>query len=178
MLARPLHGSFSVDEAKALVESFGCHSTFLFGDPRGQSDGYRLDGLVGIDVEASENTWPTLHRSINDAARQLGEGPPGLVAVHYADPVDDFDTILPRQLPLPVAMACVLAEHPHVAGVLISAEPSYALPGDMQPGEVRIFLADERVPLDFPLRTVAVTFPLDRIEAAVRQAGHLWPPSL
>src|SRR5215204_1396009 len=51
-----------------------------FGDPRGENEGYRLDGLVGIDVQASENTWPTLHRSINDAAKQLRRGPPGLVA--------------------------------------------------------------------------------------------------
>jgi hypothetical protein len=101
-----------------------------------------------------------------------------LVAVHYADPVDNLDAVLPSQLPLPVAMACVLIEHPQLAGVLVSSEPSYARPGDVQPGQVRTFLADERVPLDFPLRAVAASFPLDRIEAAVREAGHPWPPTL
>jgi len=37
----------------------------------------------------------SLLRSIKEGARQMGNGPPGIVAIYYADPVRDFEALCP-----------------------------------------------------------------------------------
>lgn len=167
MLARPLRGSFAVHEARGVLEGFGAHTTLLLGEPSGDGRTYRLDAVVAIDVRASENSRRTLPESIKAAAKQLANGPPGLVAVHYVDPASDLDALLPSQLPFATAVADTLIKHPQLAGALVSSEPMYALPGDVQPGPAWTFLADDRIPADFPLRDAATVLDVPRITAAV-----------
>jgi hypothetical protein len=143
--ARSIGGTFSPLEAEDTLEPFGLHNGMLIGEPVGDGDRQRIDAVVGIVADPSEKPWRSLSESIRAAANQLKGGPPGLVAVHYSDPVSDFQNLAP--LPLSAALGQLIEPWPHVAGVLLSSEPDFQFRG----GTVRAHFNLSRLPADFPV---------------------------
>jgi hypothetical protein len=86
-----------------------------------------------------------LRQSIQRAADQLQGGPPGLAAVHYSDPVRDFQDLAPVRLSL--ALGQLIEPWPHVAGVLLSSEPDFQFGG----GNIRAHFNLKGLPADFPV---------------------------
>jgi hypothetical protein len=149
--ARRLSGEFSRDEAEEVVAEAKLHIAQLIGEPTESEGKYRLEGIVGLDVDPIEHPWRSLRESILSAAKQLKDGSPGIVAVHYADVIDDPETLFPGQIPLRQFAHAHLGEFPQVAGILVSWEPDYAFPGASEPGQVRGYFDSTRLPPGFPL---------------------------
>ena len=119
----------------------------LIGAPAG--DGYqRIDGVVGLDAMPREQPWRSLRESIKDAARQLEGGPPGLIAIHFTDPVEDWDALSPG--PMAASVMPLIETWPHVAGVLLSSEIDAYLQSEAATQPIRAFFDSSRLPPGFP----------------------------
>ena len=81
-------------------------------------------------------------------ARQLRGGPPGIVAIHYADPVSDFEVLRPGSEPMFLVIAKLQHPLPHLGAIMLSAEPDLQLPGSGGPGEVHSYVNENIIPGD------------------------------
>lgn len=148
----PLAGTTTVAEARVNLAKHGFHLTMGIWEPESNGDAYDAVVVVGIDAEPEENPWDSLESSIKDGAKQLRGGPPGIVAVHYQDPLNDFEQLRPSPEPMRVHIGRILESLPHVGAVILSSEPDLQLPGAGDPGRARIYSGREwRFPADFSL---------------------------
>ncbi len=74
------------------------------------------------------------------------------MAIHYSDPLADFEQLRPGVEPMKVQIRRILEKLPHVGAVMLSMEPGLQLPGSGGTGHARIYTRkDSRFPADFPL---------------------------
>ncbi len=147
-----LKGNFTIDSAGNYLASCGFHLVMGIAAPEGNSGRYEAVVVVGIDAKPDENPWRSLKDSVRDGARQLEGGPPGIVAIHYVDPISDFEQLRPGREPMRVTMGKMLRTLPHVGAVMLSSEPDLQLPGAGGPGHCRFYHGNEwHFPTDFPL---------------------------
>ena len=149
----PLSGSFTAEQARSYLRSFDFHLGMVIGEPRAGTVGYEANLMVGIDARPNETrrVWRSLRDSIVFAARQLEGGPPGIVAVHYADPIPEFEALRPGDAHMLQEIARIVHTLPHVAAVMLSCEPDLQLPGARGAGTVRAYVDGSRLPADFPM---------------------------
>ncbi len=150
----PLSDKITESELENYLSSFNFHTGMVIGDPTPNASSYTVDAVVGIDGRPHENrrTWRSLHNSITDAARQLEGGPPGIIAIHYADAVDDFESLRPGSRPMRAVIGEMLDSLPHVGAVVLSSEPDLQIPGTNSSAPASIFYGRKwPFPTDFPL---------------------------
>ena len=143
---RMIEGIFTQEEARTFLESHEFHVQLLIGIPSSDDASYEPIVAVGIDSDPSEMPWRSLSDSINEAADQLEGGQPGIIAVHYADHLRDFESIRPGSQPLKFYIFEKTRELPHVAAVVPSSEPDLQLPGSGEPGRARVYGFWTRLP--------------------------------
>ncbi len=92
-----LSGHFTAESVEKYLSSFQFHIGMVIGDPSLNGIGYKVDVVVGIDANPDDalRSFRSLRESIKEGANQLKEGPPGIVAIHYADPITDFEGLSP-----------------------------------------------------------------------------------
>jgi hypothetical protein len=114
----------------------------VIGDPAPDGIGYNVDAVVGIDANPQDKwrSWKSLRYSIRRGANQLVSGPSGIVAVHYADPVPDFETLRPSSKPMLEEVARLMEQYQYLKAVILSSEPDLQLPHSMGPGNVRAYV--------------------------------------
>ena len=142
LVIKPVNATITVDNAREFLHGFDAYLAFLAGDPTPGGEGFQVDAVDAIVVidshpDEQKKAWTSLNQSINDASRQLKGGPPGIVAVHYVDPVPSFEMLCPEEEPMLFVMTKKIHNSPHIAGVLLSTEPALHLPGQMGPSEAR-----------------------------------------
>ena len=148
----PLGGTTTVADARDKLAEHGFHLTMGIWEPGSEGDAYEAVVVVGIDAKPDEHPWDSLKASIKDGAKQLQGGPPRIVAIHYPDPLNDFEQLRPGPEPMRVHVGRMLETLPHVGAVILSSEPDLQLPGAGSPGQAAIYNGKEwRLPADFPL---------------------------
>jgi hypothetical protein len=145
--SKPLSGQFTVETIQDYLSSFDFHVGMVIGEPAPNRNTYDAIAVVGIEADLQEKPWISLRSSIEKGAKQLKDGKPGIIAIHYADPVRDFETLRPDARPLRVTLGEQLNPRPYVGAVMLSSEPDLQLPGAGDPGQVRIY---HRQPWPFP----------------------------
>jgi len=145
--SQPLSGQFTYNTVQNYLSNFAFHVGMVIGEPARNGTAYNAMAVVGIDANPQERPWNSLRRSIMDGARQLKNGPPGIVAIYYADPVRDFEALRPANEPMKVSISQLLDSHPHVGAVLIASEPDLQLPQKSDSGHVSVYY---RKPWPFP----------------------------
>ena len=145
--SQPLTGQFTVKAIRDYLSTFNFHVGMVIGEPAQNGNGYDVAAVVGIEADPKEKPWESLKRSIERAAKQLKDGPAGIIAIHYADPIEDFETLRPDASSLRITLGELLNPRPHVGAVLLSSEPDLQLPRAGDPGQVRIY---HRQPWPFP----------------------------
>ena len=135
----PLEGTTALAEARNNLAEYGFHLSMGIWEPGSNGDAYQAVVVVGIDAKPEEHPWDSLKASINDGAKQLQGGPPGVVAIHYPDPVTHFEQLRPGRQPMRVHIGRMLETLPHVGAVVLSSEPDLQLPGGGGPGQARIY---------------------------------------
>ena len=143
---RMIEGIFTQEEASVFLESQDFHVQLLIGIPSSDDASYEPIVAVGIDSDPSEMPWRSLSDSINEAADQLEGGQPGIIAVHYADHLNDFESIRPGSQPLKFYIFEKTRDLPHVAAVVLSSEPDLQLPGSGEPGQAQVYGFWTRLP--------------------------------
>ena len=148
----PLSGSSTIDEIRANLSEYGLHQILGIWEPGPEGNRNEAVVVVGIDARPQEHPWDSLKTSLYEGARQLKDGSPGIVAIHYSDPIEEFEDLAPKSKPLRVFIGQLLDNLPKVGAVILSSEPDLQLPGDGRPGQARIYTGRNwRLPPNFPL---------------------------
>ncbi|MBN2186610.1 MAG: hypothetical protein JW732_04065 [Dehalococcoidia bacterium] len=145
--SQPLSGQFTSRSLQNYLSNFAFHVGMVIGEPARSGTAYNAIAVVGIEANPQERPWNSLRRSIMEGARQLKNGPPGIVAIYYADPVRDFEALRPADEPMKVSIGQLLDSHPHVGAVLMASEPDLQLPQTGDSGHVSVYY---RKPWPFP----------------------------
>lgn len=142
--SKPLSGRFTIDSARDYLSRFEFHVGMVIGEPEPDGAGYEVAVVVGIDANPRESVqrFRSLRESVERGATQLRGGPPGIVAVHYADPIRDFEDLRPGSKPMLAEMAALMERHQHVKAVIVSSEPDLQLPQSMGPGKVKAYVKE------------------------------------
>jgi hypothetical protein len=144
---QPLSGQFTVKTIQDYLLRFDFHVGMVIGEPVPNGKIYDVVAVVGIEADLQEKPWNSLLSSIKKGAKQLKGGIPGVIAIHYADPVRDFETLRRDTRPLRSILGELLNPLPHVGAVMLSSEPDLQLPGAGGPGQVCVY---HRQPWPFP----------------------------
>jgi len=139
-------GTFTVDNAGEFLRPYQFKVSLMVFIPQADGENYEPIVAVGLDAHPEESPWNSLQRSIDEASGQLTSGPPGIIAIHYADHVSDVESLRPGPEPLRYTVVPKLETCPHVGAVMISSEPDLQLPGSGAPSEARIYGIWERLP--------------------------------
>lgn len=138
---KPLSERFTVDSIQDCLLSFRFHVGMVIGEPAPNGVDYNTVAVVGIDAKLQESvrSFRSLRGSVKRGARPLEGGIPGIVAVHYSDPVSDFEDLCPGSQPMREEMGRLMDQYPHVAAVMLSSEPDLQFPQSMRPGDVSLY---------------------------------------
>jgi len=141
---KPISGNITVDSARSYLSNFNFHVGMLIGDPSPDGIGFDVDAVIGIDAHPDDSfrSWSSLRQSIKRGANQLIKGSPGIVAIHYADPVTDFEALRPSSQPMIAEMAKIMGSYPNLVAVMLSSEPDLQIPAEKVAGEARSYVKD------------------------------------
>lgn len=145
--SQPLLGQFTVKTIRDYLLSFNFHVGMVIGEPTTGDITYDAVAIVGIEANLKEKPWNSLCSSIEKGAKQLKGGPAGIVAIHYADPISDFETLRPDSRALTATLGRLLSPRSHIGAVILTSEPDLQLPGASGAGWVRIY---HKKPWPFP----------------------------
>jgi len=146
--SQPLSGQFTVATMQDYLSSFNFHIGMVIGEPAPDGAGYNAVAVVVIEANLQEEiAWNSLKSSIMEGAKQLKNGPPGIVAIYYADPVRDFEALSPAPEPMKVSIGQLLDSRPHVGAVIMASEPDLQLPQTSALGHVSVYY---KKPWPFP----------------------------
>jgi len=120
----------------------------IIGEPEPAGNVFNAVAVVGMEAGLNEKrAWYSLQRSIEDGARQLEDGPPGIVSIYYADPVRDFEDLCPVPGQMRVFIGKRIDQYPCVGAVILASEPDLQFPRAGSPGHVKIY---HKKPWPFP----------------------------
>lgn len=141
---KPISGNITFNSARSYLSNFNFHVGMLIGDPSPDGTGFNVDAVVGIDAHPEDNlrSWNSLRQSINRGAKQLMDSSPGIVAIHYADPVLDFEALRPSSQPMIAEMAKIMDRYPHLVAIMLSSEPDLQIPTEKVAGEARSYVKE------------------------------------
>lgn len=143
-----LSGQFTAKTISSYLSSFAFHIGMIIGEPEPTGNVFNADAVVGIEADFNEKiAWYSLLRSIKDGARQLKNGPPGIVTIYYADPVRDFEDLCPVRGRIKVFIGRRIDQYPYVGAVILASEPDLQFPKAGSPGHVSIYY---KKPWPFP----------------------------
>ena len=138
-------------QVQEFISRFDSYHKFVITEPFSNNQCHKPIVVVTIESDPVEKPWNSLNESINAAKRQLKDGPPGIISIHYADPVEDFESIRYGNEPMLLALARKFHKLPYVAGVMLSAEPDLQRPDARGVGPLRTYFQQERLPPKFPM---------------------------
>ena len=138
---KPLSERYTVHSIQDYLSSFRFHVGMVIGEPAPNGVDYNTVVVVGIDAKLQESvrSFRSLRESVKRGAKPLEGGLPGIVAVHYADPVRDFEDLCPSSQPMREEMGRLMDKYPHVAAVMLSSEPDLQLPQSTTLGEAKLY---------------------------------------
>jgi hypothetical protein len=108
---------------------------------------YRPVAVVTVESNPIENPLRPLSSAIGKGVKQFQGDNPGILAIYYTDPVEDFDVLCPSPQTMQLYMSKRLAPYSNVGAVILSSEPDYLGPGGSKVGKTRIYY---RKPWSFP----------------------------
>lgn len=123
------------------------HLRMVISEPEGGSGKYKPVTIVGIESNPIERPLRPLSDAIRVGVSQLQCDKPGILAIYYADPVDDFNALCPSPQTMQLYVSKRLAPFPHVGAVILSSEPDYQGPEGSKAGKTYIYY---RKPWAFP----------------------------
>ncbi|MFC1971177.1 hypothetical protein ACFLV0_04530 [Chloroflexota bacterium] len=123
------------------------HLRMVISEPEGGSGEYKPVAIVGIESNPIERPLRSLSDAIRGGVSQMQCDKPGILAIYYADPVDDFNSLCPSPQTMQLYISERLAPFPHVGAVILSSEPDYLGPVGSKAGKTFIFY---RKPWAFP----------------------------
>jgi hypothetical protein len=141
---KPLSEHFTVDSIQDYLSSFRFHVVMVICEPGQNRVDYNTTAVVGIDAKPQESvrSFRSLRKSVKKGALALEGGLPGIVAVHYADHVRDFEDLCPSNQPMREEMGRLMDRYPHVAAVMLSSEPDLQLPQSTGLSEARLYFKE------------------------------------
>ena len=100
-----------------------------------------------IEFNPIEKPLRPLSSAIGRGVSQLMCDNPGILAIYYTDPVEDFDALCPSPQTMQLYISERLAPFSHTGAVILSSEPDYLGLVGSKAGKTRIYY---RKPWAFP----------------------------
>ena len=146
-----LSGTFTKSSVTEYLSQFEFNERMVIGEPIPGTEEFKVDCVIGIEATPNDThrNWNSLLQSIKRGAKQLENGPPGIVAIHYTDPISDFELFRPGQKSMLMEMSELQHKWPHVGGVMLSTEPDLQLPGSHGSGQSSFYVKEAVLPGDF-----------------------------
>ena len=119
----------------------------VISEPEVRSGEYKPVAIVVIESNPIEKPLRPLSSAIRRGISQLQCDKPGILAIYYTDPVEDFDALCPSPQTMQLYISERLAPFPHIGAVILSSEPDYLGPVGSKAGKTRIYY---RKPWAFP----------------------------
>jgi len=119
----------------------------IISEPDMRNGEYKPVAVVVIESNPIERPLRPLSNAIRKGVRQLRCDKPGILAIYYTDPVEDFDALCPSPQTMQLYISKRLAPFSHVGAVILSSEPDYLGPVGSKAGKTRIYY---RKPWAFP----------------------------
>ncbi|MFC2063062.1 hypothetical protein ACFLS8_03880 [Chloroflexota bacterium] len=123
------------------------HHRMVISEPEVRSGEFKPVAIVGIESNPIEKPLNSLSSAIMKGVRQLQGDKPGILAIYYTDPVEDFDDLCPSPLTMQLYISKLLTPFPHMGAVILSSEPDYLGADESDSGKTRIYF---RKPWAFP----------------------------
>lgn len=128
---QPIEGNITAAEVAKKATDLGVSVGFVVGDQWGDKQSEQFLAAVSLTSDLDDGVRGatlarrTLRSSLDDAARQLSDGPPGIAAIHYFDGALPFDHDRPMPEEIRGMLEKWLNEHPEVRAIRFSAEPDF-----------------------------------------------------
>lgn len=119
----------------------------VISEPEATSSEYKPVAIVGVISNPIEKPLNSLASTIMKGVKQLWGDKPGILAIYYTDPVEDFDAFCPGNLTMQAFISELLAKFSHIGAVILSSEPDYLGPAESKAGKTFIYY---RKPWVFP----------------------------
>lgn len=119
----------------------------IISEPDVRSGEYKPVAVVVVESNPIEQPLRPLSRAIGRGVQQFQGDKPGILAIYYTDPVEDFDALCPSSHTMQLYISKRLAPFSHIGAVILSSEPDYLGPADSKTGKTRIYY---RKPWAFP----------------------------
>ena len=134
---------------ESLLEEYlpGSYLRMIIAEPETRGGKNKPVAVVGIEANPIEKPFSSLRSAIMKGVNQLPDDRPGILAVYYTDPVEDFNSFCPGPLTMQEYISRLLTPFSHIGMVLMSSEPNYLGPPDSKAGKTYMFY---RKPWAFP----------------------------
>jgi len=145
--SQPLKEQFTAETIHQHISKFDFHIVMIIGEPAESGNAYDEVAVVILEANLDETPWRSLRNSIKDGATQLEGGPIGLVALHYTDPIKDFESLRPGFGPIKAYIGKLLDKYPSTGAVMLTSEPDLQFPSASGIAKPRIYY---KKPWPFP----------------------------
>lgn len=143
-----LSGQFTVKTVGNYLSKFKFHTSMVIGEPEQTGNAFNVVAVVGIEANLTEKrAWNSLKASIKKGGEQLKNGLPGVVAIYYADPVNNFEYLCPFPGQMKVFIGRIIDRLPRIGAVILASEPNLQYPRAGEPGHISIYY---KKPWPFP----------------------------
>lgn len=119
----------------------------VISEPTKEDGTYKPVAAVVIESNPVEKPLNSLISAIMKGAKQLKGDKPGILAIYYADPVEDFNDLCPGSITMQDFISQLLTQYQHVGAVILASEPDYLGLSTSKAGKTYIYY---RKPWSFP----------------------------
>jgi len=128
-----------------LADSFYLH--MIISEPEVIGGEYKPVAVVGLESNPIETPLNSLESALMKGVKQLQGDRPGILAIYYTDPVENFDDFCAGAITMQVFISQLLTPFQHVGAVILASEPDYLGPATSKAGKTYVY---DRKPRVFP----------------------------
>jgi hypothetical protein len=111
----------------------------IIANPEASEGKYKPVVVIGIQTNPIEKPLNSLESAIKKGIKQLPGNKPGILAIYYTDPIEDFNSLCPSNLTMQEYISGLLTPFKHIGVVLMSSEPDYLGLKESKAGKTYLF---------------------------------------
>lgn len=133
--------SIEYEARESLLEEYlpGFYWRMIIANPEASEGKYKPVVVIGIQTDPSEKPLNSLESAIRKGIKQLPRDKPGILAIYYTDPIEDFNGLCPGNVTMQEYISGLLTPFQHIGAVLMSSEPDYLGLKESKAGKTYLF---------------------------------------
>lgn len=111
----------------------------MIANPEASEGKYKPVVVIGVKTDPIEKPLYSLESAIKKGIKQLPREKPGILAIYYTDPMEDFNSLCPENVTMQEYISGLLTPFQHIGAVLMSSEPNYLGLKESKAGKTYLF---------------------------------------